>query len=127
MLKYKFIAQYSDGTIYRQNDEDVSITDPVRSSYYDVAHDKLIGFILQDIEDHSYFVDLLDGHFEINEIPFKLTDVEVTNRRLIYFRRHLHHFGQLDGVEQSHTIAFHVGWQGNDKEGKNVQHTLIIS
>lgn len=125
MLKYKFIAQYNDDTTFEQNAEDVSSKDPKRSAFYDVDQERLTGFALYD-NDHVYAVDLLDGHFEINGIPFHATTTPVNNRRLIFFRRHQHNFN-ADMEEQNHTIEYHLGWQGNEVDtNKNIQRTIII-
>lgn len=127
MLKYKFIAQYDDETIFEQNDEDVSIKDSLRSAFSDVDQERLTGFALQG-EGHLYVVDLLDGRFEIDGVPFYLSDAPIKNRRLIFFRRHTHQFNLEDGSEEGHTISYHLGWQGNHAEtDKNIQHTIIIS
>ena len=123
MLKYLFVAQYNDDSLFYQTPEDISITRPgTGSAFSDIEHDKLTGFALQG-EGHTYAVDLLDGHFEIDGIPFKVYDENINNRRLIYFRRNFYH----TGAETGHEVEYHLGWQGNDSTGKNIQRVIIIS
>lgn len=129
-LKYLFIAEYSDGQVFKQHDQDISYKDPKRSSFYDIDHHRLATFCLVNPETQDvYGVSLIDGHFEINGHSFFLhnRDMELTNVRVIFFRRHLHSFNQDTHEEISHTVSFHFGWQANDKEGKNVQHTVEIN
>ncbi len=133
-LKYLFTAEYKDGSLYEQNEEDRSITEPdKRSCFYDVDHDKLVGFVIKG-NGHTYGVDLRDGHFEVDGMPFFMHEVndgvghhieklpngravaiELKDFRLIYFRRHTHQIEQSvhtgDHKEISHEIVFRVGWQ----------------
>lgn len=126
MLKYRFIAQYDDETLFEQNADDVSSVDPTKSAFFDVDQSRLTGFALTDGE-HVYAVDLLDGHFEIDGISFKVYDYPVNNRRLIFYRRHRYNFN-AEMEEQSHELEYHIGWQGNEVDSnKNIQHTIIIS
>lgn len=125
-MKYLFTAYYNDETCLKQTAEDVSIQDPTRSAFFDVDHDKLIAFEIAN-EQISAFVDLRTGEFNINGVFFSIYDGEIKDRRLIYFRRHLHHFNQ-DADQVAHEISFYIGWQGNDPAtGENVQRTIRIA
>lgn len=68
-----FTAFFEDGSIIEQNEEDISFIDSEKNCLFDVRErskqTKLISFVLSG---HGYFigVDLRDGHFEINQIPF---------------------------------------------------------
>lgn len=125
-MKYLFTAQYNDGTEFKQTDEDVSTKDPLRSAFFDLEHDKLTAFQLHSA-DTSVRVNLITGEFTVNSSSFFAHDEEVINRRLVYFRRNVREFN-ADRTEISHTIAFHVGWQGNDpKTGENVQRVLVFN
>jgi len=78
-----------------------------------------------------FTVDLTDGHFECNTIPFtvydkQIGDPELTEYRLIFFRKHTHQINQGDGKEIAHEVAYRFGWQANDKDGKNVQRIIEI-
>lgn len=124
-LKYLFIAGYKDGTYYTQNQEDMSEKDPKRSCFYDINQEELSRFVLYD-DINTFVVDLIDGHFEVNGIPFFMHDIELKDFRLIYFRRHRHHFN-LDNEELAHEVSFRLGWQANDKDDKNHQRVMEIN
>jgi hypothetical protein len=125
-LKYKWSAVYSDGSILHSNEEDISIKDPTRSAYYDIDQDRLIAFSLYD-ETNEYLIDLRDGHFEINQVPFKLHSENISEpKRLIYFHRNtvnLTQIGNEDPEVESHTREFHIGWQAT-VNGENIQRTI---
>jgi hypothetical protein len=123
-LKYLFTAQYTNGTTYQQNAEDVSHQDPLRSCFYDVDHTQLASFSLTDGQT-VYTVSLQDGHFEVNGVAFAMHDPQtpLTDRRLIFFRQHTHTFN-AGYAELSHAIEYQMGWQANDAQGKNVQHVM---
>lgn len=126
MLKYLFTAHYNDGTTYEQNEEDRSTKEPEkRSCFFDVDHSKLERFTLKG-GGQEYTVDLTDGHFEINGVPFLAHEEEgVKDIRLIFWRKHKHSFNQkVDGhslpEETSHTMSYIIGWQGKHAD-KNIQ------
>lgn len=153
ILKYQFQATYKDGTVYIQNKEDVSITEPEkRSCYFDVmqsikigeetikgedgAEDRVVDvydwsklqsfFVFND--EHTYSVNLEDGHFEVDGLPFLMhTDPEIAGFRLVYYRQHTHNMYQETGKEISHDVVFCLGWQATDKNGKNVQRIMTIN
>lgn len=129
MIKYLFTAKYNDGTEYKQTPEDRSITEPEkRSCFYDVDHSKLERFELHG-EGREYAVDLKDGHFEINGVPFFAHEEEpIQDMRLIFWRKHKHSFNQkADGSElpkeTSHEVSYIIGWQGTHA-GKNINRIV---
>lgn len=128
MLKYLFIAEYSDGATYIQTQEDKSIVEPEkRSAFFDVDHDRLVKFSLigQGMDNpHTYSVDLRDGHFEVDGVPFYFHEEDLLNFKLIFFRRHTHTKNQSSGHE-THAIAYKIGWQCL-VNGKNYQQTMLI-
>lgn len=128
ILKYQFQATYKDGTVYIQNKEDKSVTEPeIRSCYFDVKVDEVKSFFIFN-EEHTYSVNLEDGHFEVDGLPFLMhTDPELVNYRLVYYRQHTHSFNQESSEELSHDIVFCLGWQATDKNGKNVQRIMTIN
>jgi len=81
-LRYLFTVTYRDGTTYAQTQADVSHLDPEtpRNCLYDVINgypnpfSEVARFELTDQEsDHQrYAVDLFDGHFEHNGLPFTM-------------------------------------------------------
>ena len=125
MLKYLFTAVYKDGTVFKQNENDVSYIDPQRSAYYDINQDELAAFGIESEKD-AIVVDLQDGSFQINGVAFQAHDQLVDNRRLIFFRRHTHQFNtELDEID--HAVEYCIGWQGNDPNtGSNIQRVLYI-
>lgn len=147
-LKYLFTVLYSDGSVFQQPTDDISVVDAKRSAFTDAAHRIENGrFILdergqlvsriQDIhrfllEDGatSYMVDLITGHFEVNCVPFRIHEIEIeySNRRLIFVRRHYQKV-TLTGAETAmgaSRIVYRLGWQGNTPDGKNAQFVMEI-
>jgi len=122
-LKYLFKATCLDDSVYQQNPEDTSVSDPKRSCFFDLDITKLKNFSLEG-EGHSYLVDLVDGHFEIDGIPFSFHEYPLTDIRLVYFRRHTHSFN-IKFQEQSHTMCFRFGFQA-DENGKMIQRIMEI-
>lgn len=128
MLKYLFQATYNDGTIYQQTPEDVSRTDPKKSCYYDVDQEKLKVFFLYN-DEHTYSVNLQDGHFEVDNVPFFFHEENnLKDFKLIFFRQHTHSFivNQEKNSEISHMIVYRMGWQCT-VNGKNYQKVMQIN
>lgn len=131
MLKYLFTAEFIDGSVIQQTQADVSSLDPKRSAFFDVLEKEktvaLKKFTLS--AENSYSVDLTDGHFEVNGLPFRLHEEPLNDLKIIFFRQHTHKFNQhthkfnLAFEEQSHDIVYRMGWQ-TTKEGKNIQHII---
>ena len=126
MLKYLFIAEYKDGTSYEQTPEDISKTDEKRSCFFDVKQDEVLRFYLVSAE-NVFCVDLSDGHFEVNDVPFFMHDVGegLKDFRLIFYRQHTHQFN-MERQELAHEINYCIGWQTNDKDGKNVKRIMEV-
>jgi hypothetical protein len=127
MLTYLFEATYKDGTSYKQNAEDVSLTDPLRSCFYDIKQEEVQTFTLIG-NGHCYTVDLSTGAFAVDGVPFFMHDLndELKDFRLIFYRRHTHSFNPEGGQEMGHDIAYCLGWQTNDKNGENVKRIMQI-
>jgi len=128
MLKYLFTVAYKDGSTYKQNPEDRSATEPEkRSCFFDVRQDDVARFELNG-EGHGYAVDMTDGHFEIDGVPFRMHEEELSGFRLIFFRQHTHQFsvGAESNKELSHDIVYRIGWQCT-VGGKNYQQVMHIS
>lgn len=124
MLKYLFTAEYDDGSTYEQNAEDVSVKEPEkRSCFFDIDQERVVRFTLKG-EGHTYTVDLTDGHFEVNGVPFKMHEEDhLDDYRLIFWRRHRHSFnvGAEKNEELSHETVYRVGWQATFKGEKREQ------
>ena len=124
MLKFLFEVEYKDGTSFKQNEEDVSFVDPKRSAFFDVKMDDVKRFILRG--ENVFCVDLTDGHFEVNDVSFKLHEEELNDFRLIFWRQHTHTLN-TKYVEKAHEIVYKIGWQTNGKDGKNIQRIMEIN
>ena len=122
MLKYLFRVEYLNGEVFCQTQEDVSKQDPKRSAYFDIDQSKIKTFSL--IGENTFLVDLQDGHFEVNRIKFSLHDETLSGFRLVFFRKHRHHFN-LQYKELAHEVTYRIGWQCT-KNGKNYQRIMEI-
>ena len=129
-LAYLFECHFTDGTILQQTPEDISQIDPTRSAFYDVMqrNDDVMVFGLVN-DEHTYAVDLRDGHFEVDGVPFEIHGQDVlpndTKYRVVYFRRVTHTITQGYSIVES-IIKYHIGWQAT-VDGKNYQQTIALS
>jgi hypothetical protein len=130
---YQFTAVYEDNhTIERlDGDEDISVNFPDKSKFTDVLDyektSKLISFVLHNAE-HSFGVDLYDGHFEIDGIPFWQHRPDLTGYkdfRVIYYRTVQRVMSQTGEQLSGETLAYTIGWQVTHK-GENVQRTITF-
>jgi hypothetical protein len=126
MLKYKFTATFTDGTIYQQNDVDISPTDSTKNCFYDVLQ-------LQKEKELALF-SITDG-IHIYEVDFQRKGLRaqnawipapegLTNFRLIFFKRVSILFTNF--IEAGKNIEFHLGWQANDANGNNFQSVAEV-
>lgn len=80
-LKYRWIAEYYDGSTIEEPEDGKSqivaydpVTDYQPSAFRDIDRDKLVKFHIYgvdpEVESERWSVDLRDGHFEHNGIPF---------------------------------------------------------
>ncbi|HEX8196353.1 MAG TPA: hypothetical protein VF571_09210 [Pyrinomonadaceae bacterium] len=124
-MKYLFTAQFNDGEEYRQTTEDKSLTTEGKSAFYDIKDRDIKTFKLEG-DGHTYLVDLTDGHFEIDGVPFGAGKPVLADEplRLIYFRRnYIHHAGtEILG----HDIDYFMGWQTTVND-KNYQQIIQIA
>ena len=133
MLDYLFTAAFDDGTALQQNPDDISLIEPAtRSCFYDLVQAQEAGKILMLFSlsngDNVYTLDLRDGYFFVNDIPFRATPEgfpgDFSALRLIYHRTHQHHFNP-DFTEVGHDMQYVFGWQ-TTIGSKNYQQTLTI-
>ena len=124
-MKYLFKAYFENGKILEQSPADVSAIDPQRSSFYDILCEEQIIIRPVKFELHGdgkiYTVDLTNGSFSINGVIFSVYPDEVTDLKLIYFRRHILNLSGPHCVSSG--ISFHFGWQ---VRGTNIERTVII-
>jgi hypothetical protein len=112
-LDYVFRCKFHDGTYYLQTPDDVSLTTPGRSAFFDIVPR------LAEIETFSITngrdalkVDLRDGSFELNGMKFHAGNPDVprgNGYELVYFRRRQEHF-TTDGKRIGGSCEYHVGW-----------------
>lgn len=133
MLKYLFQATYKDGSHYLQNPEDTSVTRPeheCKSSFTDVRVDDVKVFFISN-EEHTYSVNLEDGHFEIDGLPFyQHEDEHLHDFKLIYKRnvKHSQDFKMTLGnkiAEEGENKTFEVAQQEAVGE-PNIVRSYII-
>lgn len=128
-MKYLFSCGFADGSIYTQNEQDVSIHNPLKSCFYDIKQEEEKGnaptvFTLSN-ENDVYLVDLTDGRFEVNGTSFFLHNEPLTGPfRLIFFRRHTHLL-TVGFEEKEHLMSFNFGWQ-TTQNGENIQRIMTI-
>jgi len=133
---YSFTATYEDGTSvtldHNLDSDDFSKLTTGGSRFTDVLtkekESKLVSFVLHNNE-ISAGVDLRDGHFEINGVPFFLhrPDMEVlTDFRIIYFRTVQRTYNQQSGEESGSILGYSIGFQTNNSKGENVQKTILV-
>ena len=144
MLKYLFTAEFANGDLFDQNEEDKSLIDPdKRSSFFDVMErvktgkpeDKLIGFHLVDpINKTQLSVNLINGLFYLDGFPMNVSDEynhlelgELTDYTVIYFRKHREHINRETGKIIASELTFRMGWKAKDKNGNVVQRVIEIA
>jgi len=124
-----FEAHLHSGEVIIQTAEDKSTVAEDKNCFHDVLQriDEVAFFGLYG-DDHTYVVDLRDGHFEIDGLAFNTGDPSVslppdTKYRLIYFKRTNLHFVGMEQVGAD--VEYHIGWQ-TTVDGKNVQTTIGV-
>lgn len=126
-LKYLFKVKFTDGTTFKQTDQDVSKIDPKRSAFYDVLHSEkpIKSFTLSKLLDY-WTVDLETGEFSHNGIKFKLEwNVKPGKKELIFQRQNEQDSvatfnkdtGKILSVEQgAHRIVYFLGYKQDEVE-----------
>lgn len=122
-LKYLFIAEFSDGSQYVQDKNDVSKLDPKRSQFYDVLQSgkKIVKFSLVyrlfGVQTDTWTVDLVQGTFEHNGKPFGVQldqgHVGIKDFTLYFFRNH----------ERDLSVTYDLE-SGNVLKAKNAGHRI---
>lgn len=145
ILTHLFEAHMRDGSVIAQTPEDRSALDPaLRSAFFDVAQriDDVEVFVLRG-PDHFYLVDLRDGHFEVDGVPFWAQPVTSNciprggKIRLVYFRDHQQDVLVTGTVREDlsvdehhqlgdHRVAYRIGWE-YEAGGKTYMQTIVVS
>lgn len=115
--KLFFIVTFEDGTQIAQNVEDVGAVEG-RNCYYDVMQKTLevpaVCCVLAAEGYPTFGVDLKDGHFEVNGVPFFMHTEPYKDFRLQYFRNVTQH--RQTNVKTGETIdtaevGYLLGWE----------------
>jgi hypothetical protein len=134
---YNYTATYEDGTQINKDmndpegDKCLTRKDGTGSRFTDVQEkekeSKLISFVVHN-NTSSFGVDLRDGHFEINGIPFfqHRPDLDgYKDFRIIYYRTVQRRMNQ-DGTElNGQVLSYTVGWQITHN-GTNIQKYIVF-
>lgn len=129
---YYFIATFEDGTQIFQDENDTSTLVPTKSQFYDVLEkgkdSPLQCLVLKGENENlpTFGVDLRDGHFEVNGVPFfqhRFDRETLTDFRIIYYRNVAQTMSS-DGT-QSTSLGYTLGWQ-TELDGKNIQKIIKI-
>ncbi len=130
---YLFIADFSDGSRYFQTQADASVVHPLsRSAFWDVKQrlEEVKQFTLIDRHNqHQHTVFLDDGHFKTDGKIIPCPRSDLTNFRLIYFRRAQQKLEQevRNHHPKPYFVGYFMGWQANRiSDNQNFQMVLEI-
>lgn len=133
---FGYTAVFEDGTMIEHDCKDPnsekSLTKENGTKFSDILakeeESKLISFVVHN-DTYSFGVDLTDGHFEVNGIPFFQHRPDLTpyeDFRVIYYRTVRRELNQVTGeCVDAQLVSYTVGWQTTFK-GENVQRTITI-
>jgi hypothetical protein len=139
---YLFTAEFEDGHVIHQTQEDAAKIDPTKGQFCDVQeYEKTSPLVLFTLTvQPEQFIELPQvetcavflgsGAFNINGAwfyPYRTdrTDMEnYENFRIIYLRNNTIHMTN-DGSELQHLVGYTLGWQ-TTYEGENVQRIMKI-
>jgi hypothetical protein len=139
---YLFTAEFGDGNIIQQTQEDKSSIDPNKSQFYDVqAYEKTSPLVLFTLTvQPEQFIELPhvetcgtflgDGALNINGAwfyPYRKDRPDLEDYkdfRIIYLRNNTLHMNTEDG-SVNHLVGYTIGWQVTYK-GENVQRIIKI-
>jgi hypothetical protein len=146
--KLFFIATFQDGEQVFQNAEDRSPSNEKKNCFYDirvgasnVADNDYPDFNVAEITKRplkcvvlaaenmpTFGVDLEDGHFEVNGVPFFQHTEPLRDFRLVYYRNVSQHRTVSAGGGESTDwaeVGYDLGWEA-DYEGKIIRRVMRI-
>lgn len=151
-LNYLFEADFADGTTYHQGADDESINHPPDaegngpSAFRDVQDrmDEVKRFHLVHTETGTrYTVDLTDGHFEVNGVPFFIErkDLPYSDVKLFYLRytnvdstvqatankKGLFNWKKAQEINRAHYVARYVIGYTAQQAGKEINQSIAIA
>lgn len=142
MLKYLFKVEYTDGTTFKQNKEDVSSVDNAKSAFYDVlqSEKEIKTFTLTRFLER-YSVNLETGEFSINGTNLVVEDGKTiplienhSKLKLIFYRQHKQPMnigykidtGKITSIDAGKDqITYFIGWEITIK-GKSYKRIIGI-
>lgn len=129
-----FEAEFKDGTTYVEREDDTSEDTENKNSFYDVLKRiqdvRQFNIVVEDEDSVTdYTVDLTDGHFEINGVPFTVHDQFYTPEdiELVYWKEVRQEFDQYRNIIRRYVNRYFIGWKTINNGGKKgIQHTIAI-
>lgn len=146
-FKYLFVAEFTDGKLFKQTQEDKSLIDPKRNCYFDVLEQVRAGKTIRRFslvgEGNTITVDLGNGIFYVNGLPVLLESQKLPilpeKFDLIWYHQvtkdmNVNYLADKDGkmninrMEESgdEYREYFIGWQANVR-GKNYQQKIGVS
>ncbi len=133
--QFHFVATFADGSQIFQNEEDRSLTVPEKNCFFDVLErsktEQPISFVITNGE-HVFGVDLRDGHFEVNGVPFfqhrpEFADQQYTDFCLVYFRSPKIEIDARTQEPIRGTVgSYTIGWTAKDSADIEVKKTFTV-
>lgn len=128
-----FVATFADGSQIVQTAEDAGTVEG-RNCYYDVLQRQkevpLICFVLAAENYPTFGVDLRDGHFEVNGVPFFQHTQPLKDFSLVYFRNvSQHRTVRVDGTGEPDDwaeVGYDIGWKTENDGGEAVERVMRI-
>lgn len=129
-----FVATYADGRQVFQTPEDVSQHTPGKNAFFDVLNceEQPVSFVIRN-EEHSFGVDLRDGHFECNGVPFfqhRPEHKKYRDFKLVYWRI-TDQLMEINTETQERTpigarvAGYVIGWECQH-DGERVERTFNV-
>jgi hypothetical protein len=125
-MKYNFswTALFNDGTKIDQFDNNGI------ENLFKLVQDKidlLCSFSLSNSDGKVFIVDLKEGLIEYNNLIIVSRNlIEISDIKLIFFKRHFVTIGTKTLKEENHNIEYHLGFSYLDKNQKEQIIKLII-
>ncbi len=125
-----FIATFTDGTQIFQNAEDKgSVAD--QNCFFDALQKQLdvplVCFLLGAENLPTFGVDLQDGHFEVDRVPFFQHSEPLRDFRLVYYRNVSQHrtINANGSTVDTAEVGYDIGWEA-DYKGEVIRRFLRI-
>jgi len=142
-LKYLFVAEFTDGTFFKQTPEDKSLMEPDRNCYFDVLEMVKNGKTIRRFslvgQGNTITVDLGSGIFYVNSLPVLLESERLPKLpdkfELIWYHQVTQNQNvtvdksTLEIIKTENLPEFReyfIGWQANIN-GKNYQQKIAVS